>query len=100
MSRGRSKKGEPPRGGGEADIHSGLDTAASHTSSGGHMVKTQREKGEALRTLHATSGAFLIPNPWDAGSARLLESLGFKALATTSSGFAYSLGRRDGRVKL
>jgi 2-methylisocitrate lyase-like PEP mutase family enzyme len=57
------------------------------------------ERGEAFRALHA-AGTFLIPNPWDAGSARLLESLGFPALATTSSGFAFSLGRRDGRVTL
>ena len=46
------------------------------------------------------SGCFVIPNPWDAGSARLLESLGFKALATTSSGFAWTLGRRDHGVTL
>jgi 2-methylisocitrate lyase-like PEP mutase family enzyme len=41
-----------------------------------------------------------MPNPWDAGSARVLEALGFKALATTSSGFAFTLGRRDGAVTL
>src|ERR1051325_2321100 len=46
------------------------------------------------------SGCFVIPNPWDAGSARLLESLGFKALATTSSGFAWTMGRRDHGVTL
>lgn len=49
-----------------------------------------------FRELHAEP--FVIPNPWDAGSARLFASLGFKALATTSSGFAATLGRRDGRV--
>src|SRR3546814_6614518 len=48
--------------------------------------------------LHNAAGAFVIPNPWDVGSARLLASLGFKALATTSAGFAYSLGTSDGRV--
>ena len=58
------------------------------------------EKAEALKQLHEGSETFVIPNPWDAGSARLLEALGFKALATTSSGFAYTLGRRDGRVTL
>lgn len=53
----------------------------------------------ALRTLHA-SGCFVMPNPWDVGSARYLEKLGFKALATTSSGFAWSLGRPDNAVTL
>lgn len=57
---------------------------------------TQREKAERFRALHER--AFVIPNPWDAGSARLLAGLGFEALATTSSGFANSLGRLDGRV--
>ena len=50
----------------------------------------------AFRDLHA-SGCFVIPNPWDAGSARYLRSLGFKALATTSSGFAWSRGQAEGR---
>jgi 2-methylisocitrate lyase-like PEP mutase family enzyme len=59
----------------------------------------QSDKGEAFRALHAGE-AFLIPNPWDAGSARVLEGLGFRALATTSSGFAFTLGRLDGRVTL
>jgi 2-methylisocitrate lyase-like PEP mutase family enzyme len=52
-----------------------------------------------FRALHAGE-PFLIPNPWDAGSARMLEELGFKALATTSSGFAFTLGRADGNVTL
>jgi methylisocitrate lyase len=52
-----------------------------------------------FRQLHQ-SGCFVIPNPWDVGSARLLAQLGFKALATTSSGFAWSLGRRDNHVTL
>jgi 2-methylisocitrate lyase-like PEP mutase family enzyme len=60
---------------------------------------TQHEKGAALRALHE-GDPFVIPNPWDAGSAKLLASLGFKALATTSSGFAFTLGRRDGHVTL
>lgn len=59
----------------------------------------QEAKAEAFRLLHQGE-AFLIPNPWDAGSARVLEALGFKALATTSSGFAFTLGRLDGRVTL
>ena len=49
--------------------------------------------------MHAGE-AFVIPNPWDAGSARMLAALGFKALATTSSGFAFTLGRLDGSVTL
>ena len=52
-----------------------------------------------FRRLHE-SGCFVIPNPWDVGSARLLEQLGFKALATTSSGFAWSMGRSDNHVTL
>lgn len=63
-------------------------------------MTTQREKAEQFRALHARAGAFLIPNPWDAGSARLLEGLGFEALATTSAGFAQALGRLDGTVTL
>jgi len=59
---------------------------------------TQREKAERFRSLHERDGAFVIPNPWDAGSARLLAGLGFEALATTSSGFANSLGRLNGQV--
>jgi 2-methylisocitrate lyase-like PEP mutase family enzyme len=59
---------------------------------------TQIEKAERFRALHVREGAFVIPNPWDAGSARLLAGLGFEALATTSSGFANSLGRLDGQV--
>lgn len=52
-----------------------------------------------FRSLHE-SGCFVIPNPWDVGSAQLLANLGFKAVATTSSGFAWTLGRRDGHVPL
>jgi len=59
----------------------------------------QERKAEAFRALHAGE-AFVLPNPWDAGSARVLEALGFKALATTSSGFAFTLGRLDGSVTL
>ena len=51
-----------------------------------------------FRSLHAGPDLFLMPNPWDAGSARLLAHLGFPALATTSSGFAATLGRLDGHV--
>jgi 2-methylisocitrate lyase-like PEP mutase family enzyme len=62
-------------------------------------VPTQADKAAAFRALHEGE-AFVIPNPWDAGSARVLEALGFKALATTSSGFAFTLGRLDGNVTL
>jgi 2-methylisocitrate lyase-like PEP mutase family enzyme len=62
-------------------------------------VATQEEKGEALRALHE-GDPFVIPNPWDAGSAKMLAGLGFKALATTSGGFAFTLGRPDGNVTL
>ncbi len=63
------------------------------------MQPTQQEKGEAFRALHE-GAAFVIPNPWDAGSAKVLAALGFRALATTSSGFAFSLGRPDGGATL
>ncbi len=56
---------------------------------------TQLERGEAFRRLHERPGAFVIPNPWDVGSAKVLAGLGFEALATTSSGVAFTLGRRD-----
>jgi len=62
------------------------------------MTMSQEEKARRFRALHDRSGAFVIPNPWDAGSARMLAALGFEALATTSAGFAFSLGRRDGAV--
>jgi 2-methylisocitrate lyase-like PEP mutase family enzyme len=63
------------------------------------MQATQDQKGAAFRALHEGE-PFLIPNPWDAGSARVLAGLGFKALASTSSGFAFTLGRPDGSVTL
>ena len=61
-------------------------------------MTSQRDKAERFLQLHHGPGPLLIPNPWDAGSARLLEWLGFAALATTSSGFAATLGRLDGSV--
>lgn len=60
------------------------------------MRASQAEKAERFRALHAGPGAFLIPNPWDAGTARILERLGFQALTTTSAGLAFTLGRPDG----
>jgi 2-methylisocitrate lyase-like PEP mutase family enzyme len=62
-------------------------------------MSTQPEKAERFQALH-TGDPFVIPNPWDAGSARVLEAMGFEALATTSSGLAFTLGRLDGGVTL
>lgn len=58
----------------------------------------QQQKNARFRALHERPGAFIIPNPWDVGTARVLASLGFEALATTSAGLAHSLGVRDGMV--
>ena len=62
------------------------------------IVPTQAEKAELFRALHEGPEPLLLPNPWDVGSAKLLTWLGFAALATTSSGFAATLGRLDGSV--
>lgn len=62
------------------------------------MTVTQAEKAARFRALHQGPGAFVIANPWDAGSARILAGLGFHALATSSGAFAGTLGRRDGTV--
>jgi len=59
---------------------------------------TQAEKGEAFAELHRRAGTFIIPNPWDVGSARLLAHLGFEALATSSAGYAFSIGKPDNAV--
>ena len=59
------------------------------------MSGTQSEKFQAFKALHERPGVFVMPNPWDAGTARILTALGFEALATTSAGFAFSIGRRD-----
>lgn len=62
------------------------------------MAIDQVTKAKCFWALHERDGAFVIPNPWDIGSARILAGLGFEALATTSSGFACALGRGDGAV--
>ena len=62
------------------------------------MATSQSEKAARFRALHEAPGAFVIPNPWDAGSARVLAGLGFEALATSSGASAGILGRRDGQV--
>jgi 2-methylisocitrate lyase-like PEP mutase family enzyme len=59
------------------------------------MNPTQSERAQAFRALHERPGAFVIPNPWDIGTARILAAFGFEALATTSAGLAFALGRRD-----
>ena len=61
-------------------------------------MRPQSEKAERFRELHERPGIFVIPNPWDAGSAKLLATLGFEALATTSLGYAASIGRSDGTL--
>lgn len=61
-------------------------------------MEPQESKGKRFRELHERDGAFIIPNPWDAGTARLLAHLNFEALATTSAGYAFSAGRRDNTI--
>ncbi|MEX0366115.1 MAG: oxaloacetate decarboxylase [Ruegeria sp.] len=60
----------------------------------------QTEKYEQFKALHQGDGAFVMPNPWDAGTARILSSMGFAALATTSAGYAFSAGKRDSSAAL
>jgi 2-methylisocitrate lyase-like PEP mutase family enzyme len=62
-------------------------------------MRTQQEKGVAFRALHERDHAFIIPNPWDVGTARMLAHLGFEALATTSTGLAFSVGFRDNTMQ-
>ena len=64
------------------------------------MQVSQADKAAAFKSLHERPGIFIVPNPWDAGSARMLEGLGFEALATTSGGLAYSLGKPDGLARV
>lgn len=63
-------------------------------------MDSQLSRAQAFQALHQAPGCFVIPNPWDAGSAKLLASLGFAALATTSAGLAFALGRADGEGAL
>ena len=64
------------------------------------MTVTAKGPGAILRALHEREGCFVIPNPWDVGSARILASMGFEALATTSAGMAFALGWQEGSVSL
>jgi len=73
-------------------------TPDGHTHEEASAITSQSDRARRLLALHVPGTPLLLPNPWDAGSARLLGSLGFAALATTSSGFAASLGRLDGGV--
>jgi 2-methylisocitrate lyase-like PEP mutase family enzyme len=66
----------------------------------GTVAMTQADKHRRFRALHERPGAFVMPNPWDAGTARILTALGFEALATTSAGFAFAIGRRDSAASL
>src|SRR5436853_3651863 len=66
---------------------------------GGNMPVSTEQKRATFRKLH-DSGCFVLPNPWDVGSARALQSLGFKALASTSAGFAWTIGRADNQVNV
>jgi len=80
-----------------------MDTASAslrqgEAAVGGGAMRSTVEKAMAFRALHERPGAFIIPNPWDAGSAKLLAALGFEALATTSLGLANMLGRADSTV--
>ncbi|MBA3264447.1 MAG: isocitrate lyase/phosphoenolpyruvate mutase family protein [Thermoleophilaceae bacterium] len=72
--------------------------SSASVASGG-VAPIQQRKAADFRVLHEGE-TFVMPNPWDVGSARVLEALGFKALATTSAGFAFALGRLDGNVSL
>jgi 2-methylisocitrate lyase-like PEP mutase family enzyme len=64
------------------------------------MTATRDQKYKAFLALHERSGAFVIPNPWNAGTARILTAIGFEALATTSAGYAFAVGRRDSAAGL
>src|SRR5690606_14026978 len=75
------------------------DASRRHSTEPAVMTATIHPACAAFRALHE-SGCFILPNPWDAGSARFLQSLGFKALATTSSGMAWSRARPDGGASL
>ena len=61
-------------------------------------MQTQREKGAAFLALHRQADAFIVANAWDAGSTRILTAAGFSAIATTSAGYAFSLGQQDNTV--
>jgi len=75
-----------------------LSACLRHSWERHDFMVTQNEKAKAFRALHGRDRAFIIPNPWDVGTARLLAHLGFEALATTSAGYAFSAGQRDNTI--
>src|SRR6202167_369625 len=81
-----------------ADLGAGLRAGLRAGLMKETLMLTQSEKGQAFRALHERDYAFIIPNPWDAGTARLLAHLGFEALATTSAGYAFSAGQPDNTI--
>jgi 2-methylisocitrate lyase-like PEP mutase family enzyme len=74
-----------------------MSTTAHLNEETNRMSISVAEKRARFRRLHE-SGCFVLPNPWDIGSAKMLQQLGFKALASTSAGFAWSIGRADNKV--
>src|SRR5918993_3453223 len=91
-------EGQPSRRGSTSCYTAGAAGWSAQGVSTKNAMTTQKERAESFKALHERPGAFVIPNPWDIGAARLLAGLGFEALATTSAGFANSLGRLDGQV--
>jgi 2-methylisocitrate lyase-like PEP mutase family enzyme len=86
---------------GEAILQQASSTAEPWSGDDvGVLSAPPQSKGAAFRALHKRDGAFVIPNPWDVGTARILANLGFEALATTSAGQAYSLGVPDSKVAI
>jgi 2-methylisocitrate lyase-like PEP mutase family enzyme len=81
-------------------IISDTDYFDGDVGSGGDMSPNRIEKFAAFKALHQRQGAFVMPNPWNAGTARMLTALGFEALATTSAGLAFAIGRRDSAAGL
>ncbi len=75
-----------------------MEPSKSPQSRNDLSISVQAKKGAAFRALHERDKAFIIPNPWDIGTARLLAHVGFEALATTSAGYAFSAGQRDGAI--
>ncbi len=75
-----------------------LSACLRHSWERHDFMVTQNEKAKVFRALHGRDRAFIIPNPWDVGTARLLAHLGFEALATTSAGYAFSAGQRDNTI--
>jgi 2-methylisocitrate lyase-like PEP mutase family enzyme len=94
MRDGRSSKAEARSS--KFELYNSSSDSSESWSGAAKVIVTQNDKAKAFRSLHEGPGTFVIPNPWDVDSSRILAAMGFKALATTSAGFAFSLGRRDG----